>query len=371
MNFIKWLGLVLTREAKDVYEYGHEHVVHTMRVLYLAIAVPAVLLVLGVIFGAVGENASITWMVGTAQWMLSIAGFLAALLLTLFWVRAVVFSYLIVIASKGARWVWREIPDVELETAQAFLRWLRGVTLWISAAALYAQIVPVWRNVGVSLVVGTCVFIFSAMMSAQWFDGKWARRFLAFAVVAIFATSTVTLVSPGFARSVRTSVERRFDRADTANERRNRLSAIDREAESRATEVDAALLRQLGERRNELRRRAVELCRGVFCSEEERREYAELGTRMDRIRAGTYWDSGNGDRRASDAGADRALPAVPARRSSAAMLPPPPVRRGTEHVDRPAHRDTSRTSTVPRLSEEDADEVFEELDTKYADAPFW
>jgi hypothetical protein len=362
MNIVKVLGLVLANNAKDVVEAGKDNLRLTLRLLYVAIGVPLVLLILGVITGGIGEAAGAGAVVATGKGLITAAGFIATLLLMLFWVRATVFAHIIWAASQGAHVLSEKIPGVELFKIQRFAKWLRGVTVWICMACLYAQVVPVWRHLGWSAIAATCILILSGVMSAGWFNGWIARYVGTFAVLAIFVVSTARLVSPRFAHAMESYAEVYFGRMTDVGERNDRMSAVTREGDRSAAEIDQALLRRFVEERNGIRRRAAELCNGDYCSDADRRRAEDLDRDIERIRGGSYWN----ERNRSGGAARVSAPVPPVRTEGGSSdLPPPPSVPRVETAPRtevPPVRTPDRTAPRPTTTRPGLGDVYRECE---------
>lgn len=259
------LRLFALTTAKDAYEEATENLRLTLNLVYAAIGAPLFLLVIGTGFGMAG-------LTDVARGFNVAAGFLGTALLALVWIRAVTFGYIALFLAKGVKVVSGETIKIadELEIDR-FSMWLRGLTAWASGVCLYAQIVPVWKHLGVSVIAATCIMIIAAIMSAKWFNSNVPKYVFAGATVLVFAVTTLSLVSP------------KFEQSFQAN--KDRILGADR-----LNETDKDLLTQKQAERVKIIRRAVELCKGEYCNEDDRRMVAKLDQDIADLQQGTYWE---------------------------------------------------------------------------------
>ncbi|KPJ84825.1 hypothetical protein AMJ57_05295 [Parcubacteria bacterium SG8_24] len=364
MNLFKLIALVLGKEIKDLsgetYDWSHERLHHGLRVLYLACGFPVAALVIGIIVGAIGEHLANPAVVHAGRLTIAFGCLISVVLFALFWVKAVVLTHLVAFVSMGAGAVWDRIPQLELDRANQFLRWMRGITAWAAMVCLYAMVIPVWRNVYAFVVAVTCLMIFAAILSSRWFDGIWARRIAAGLVLVIFVGATFVMLSPGLSATIQATLDEGFGSADSWSERRQMIAGVTREQDSRAHELDVKLLDQLLKRQNKIRERAVELCQGKFCSLAEQLEFKENEEKISRLRAGNYWNppESDKDRPGASGQAQRGQTKGKRGRSGTAHLPPPPVVQDERPVRSRGSKATGGSSSL--------DEVYQELD-KYSD----
>ncbi len=360
MNAIKLIGLILGNNVKDAAAWVKDNVDLSLRLLYTSIGLPLLLLVAGMTVGGLGAE-------GVGQGLIIAAGFISALLLSLFWVRATVLVNIIVLGTHAANMLFSRVKPLQRDEAESFVRWLRGVTTWATAVCLYAQIIPLWRSIATSAIVATCLIFFAAVLSSGWFQGRAFRIAVTVAVGIIFIGGTIALVNPRFARNVRETVGGSTNVVSDWSERREALNQVQTDAAKRAAEMDKVLLKKLTDRQNALRQRAIEMCNGRFCSDAEAAEYAQIEKDIAAINGGTYWRSQMTppDQRPSlppssaPSGASVSEPppvgSVVQPESSSARLPPPSVARVTGRPKPP------ETQTVG-----DPADPFRELD-KYPD----
>ncbi len=355
MNAIKLIGLILVNNAKDAAGWVKDNIELSLRLLYTAIGLPVLLLAAGMTAGRLGAE-------DLGQGLIIAAGFIAALLLSLFWVRATVLANIIVLATAGANGLFSRIKPVSRDSAESFIRWLRGVTTWATAVCLYAQIIPLWRSITTSAIVATSLIFFAAVLSSGWFQGRSFRVAVTIAVGLIFVFGTIALVSPKFAKSVRESADGTVSKVTGWSDRREALNEVQNDAAKRATELDKALLQKFAERQNALRERAIKLCDGRFCSDAEAAEYARIEKDIAAINGGRYWksllDRPDGQLSAQpnpvEAEPPASEPAIQPE-SSQSRLPPPSV-----------PRVRARSKPAPVQPAVDTSDPFRELD-KYPD----
>jgi hypothetical protein len=350
MNLIKLITLIAANKAKDAAEWVKGNLDLTLRLLYLSIGLPLVLTFAGLLIaGLSGNDAAVT----LGRTLIIVSGVVSSVLLTLFWVRATVLVDMIVYATKGMNLVTDKVKSLDMEEAERFIRWLRGITTWLTVVWLYVMIFPVWRNLDVTAVVIVCIIFFSGVMSSRWFDGPWARRLVTLSVLTTFVFGTLWMVSPSFVRSIKDKVNSYVGNVAEKQERRESLNEVQTTAMRAATEQDKVLLLTLTERQKQLRRRAIELCGGKLCSVQEAKEYRQIEEDRRRINEGTYWQQQAVDEPVPPPSAvlPREEPAI----GLSADLPPPvsPIRKKTATASQPR----------PASSQDD---VFKELE-KYPD----
>ncbi len=328
------LRLFVMTSAKDAYEEARENLRLTLNLVYAAIGAPLVLLVIGTCFGMFGLSE-------VARGFNVAAGFFGTALLTLVWIRAVTFGYIALFLAKGVKVVSGSKIDIadELEIDR-FSKWLRGVTAWASGVCLYAQIVPVWKHLGVSVIAATCIMVLAAIMSAKWFNSNVPKYVFAGATLAVFAVTTLSLVSP------------KFDQA-FQNHKDRVLGA------ERFSEADKDLLTQKQAERAKIIRRAVDLCGGELCTGDQEK-LAKLDRDIADLQQGTYWE-----RRMNGTAPSTPAPKVEgtkaANGASVADLPPPPA---APTVQIAANADDSAKKAPPSTGTKDK---AEQICSKYPD----
>jgi len=349
MNFIKLVALILGNKVKDAAEWVRDNIDLTLRLLYLSIGLPLLLTVAGLLTAGLSDNVRA---IAFGRGLIIVSGLVSSLLLTLFWVRATVLVDIIVYATKGAHLVTDKIKALDINEAEKFIQWLRGVTTWITAVWLYVMVVPIWRDLEIMAIVLTCIVFFSGVMSSRWFGGPLARKVVTIGVVAVFAFGTVATISPDLVGGVRDLTNSYVGDAAVRKERLERLKEVQQAAKKQENVLDESLLRSLADRQQQIRRRALELCGGKFCSEQEAAEYARLADDIRHVADGTYWE------RQAPVPAAPTVPALNGRSygsgdGTSSDLPPPLSPR----------RQTATGSTrhvAPRAGS--LDEVFQELD---------
>ena len=349
MNIFKLIALILGNQVKEAAGWVQDNVTLSMRLLYVSIAVPGLLIAAGIGVGSYAyANDWATGLMLAKACMLS-AGLLFGLLSTLFWVRATILIHLVSLATKVAGKFTDKVGVLSTDTAEKFVQWLRNVTAWATAVCIYAALVPFWRSLTAAAVAIICLIFFSAIYSARWQTSPRLRQITTVVALFVFAVATMAMINPGFSSAIGSFVDSSADRLTDSSERREVLGQVSAKADKAAVEIDQELLAKLGERRNAIMKRAVELCSGRFCSEAEAAEYRELEVDMNKVRSGTYWK----DQIAPTETAEGSLPQLgPGADSTSVDLPPPP----------PSVRRVIR----PKLTPVAAEDVFQEL-KKYSD----
>ncbi len=307
MNLFKVIALFLAGSARELANEGKETVRLTKNLLILAVLVPLLLLVLGVGLGALGESLDSMGTVGVAQSLIIVAGFGASLLLAFVLIRSTVLGYVMVAGSKLASVAFTAFPDLKTEEVTAASRKIAGVMAFITGACLYAQVVPIWRAVGVSLIAATSMMGLAYVMAAGWYNGKWAKVALTSFMVLSLAFSTARIASPRFARGLNEFSQRNLG-SDHLND------------------TDRRLLDRLTAERNTIRRRAVDECGGRYCSPDDARRVTEIEQNIAQLQNGTYWENvARRDTAPASAGQPQVPPVARPGSTSSADLPPPPV----------------------------------------------
>ncbi len=354
MNLLKLVALILGNKVKDAADWVRNNLDLTLRLLYLSIGLPLLLTFTGLLVAGLTEDAGL---IAFGRGLIIVSGLVSSILLTLFWVRATVLVDIIVYATKGAGLVTDKIKPLDTAQAEKFIQWLRGITTWITVVWLYVMIVPVWRDLGTTAIVLTCIVFFSGVMSSRWFNSPLMKKVVTLAVVLVFLFGTAAAISPKFAAGVRNWASSFIGDVTVKQERQDRLSEVQRAAKQEEAVLDQSLLRSLTDRQQQIRRRALELCNGRFCSEQEAAEYGRLEQDIRRVTEGTYWQQ-------------QAVPVQPppvaagerpVDGSSSADLPPPlsPRRQVSPPVAVPGQSPVRR-GPPPRPGS--LDEVFQELD---------
>lgn len=351
MNVFKVIALFVAGSARELANEGKETLRLTKNLLILSILFPVALLVIGVGLGALGESLDSTGVISTGQGFIVVGSFAASLLMAFVLIRATVLAYVLVAASKFASKALEIFPDLKSTEITETARKLAGGMAFITGACLYAQVVPVWRAVGISLIAATSMLGLAYVMAAGWYNGKWAKVALTSLILLSLAFSTARIASPRFARAVAEYNQRMLGS--------DRLNA-----------TDDRLYRRFVTERDEIRTRAVDQCGGRYCNEADARRVAELEQHIARLQNGTYWESAGRTSTAPVADASvrpSAPPPVvnPVGNAGSADLPPPPA---VPRRDAPrATADDSLTGVsaaaparAPR-ARSSAEEVFREL----------
>lgn len=343
MNFIKVIGLFVAGTAREIAHEGKETLRLTRNLLITAIALPFLLFVLGVAIGAIGESADSMGTIAAGQGIIVVAAFASSLLLGFVLIRATVLGYVIVAGSKLARAAFDAFPGLETTEVKEAGRKLAGTMAFVTGACLYAQVVPIWRAVGISLIALTSMLGLAYIMAAGWYGGKWARAALTAFVLLSLLFSTARIASPNFARALA-----EFNQRHLGSDRMN--------------DTDSDLLRRFTAERDTIRRHAAQDCGGRYCTEADARRVSELEQNIARLRNGTYWENVGSATTAAPA-APQAVTPVPGSSASSASLPPPPsVPRRDPAVAPTATTDTHAASSAARPRRPRASDTFRELD---------
>lgn len=359
MNVLKVIALFIAGSAREIANEGKEALRLTRNLLVLAVLLPLALLVLGVGLGALGESLDSMGTVGVGQAFIVVGAFLASMLLGFVLVRAAVLGYVLVAGSKMARLAFDAFPGLETTEVKEAARKLSGLMAFITGACLYAQVVPIWRAVGISLIALTSMLGLAYVMAAGWYGGKWAKIALTSFMLLSLAFSTARIASPRFARGLAEFNQRHL-------------------GPDRISDTDGRLLRRFAEERDAIRRRAVDDCGGRYCSEADARRISDLEQNIARLQNGTYWENAGPATNVAPAAPVSVSTVPPSVGTSGSVgLPPPP---SVPRRDAPAAATATDaphaavpTSAHPRRPR--AREVFRELDgypevTSTADTSF-
>lgn len=184
----------------------------TLFILSFAVAVPVLLVIAGLGIGHAGVRLGSPAMENAARWIIAVAAFLCSVYLLYFWIRVLFMTHGIVLFSKGAHAVKPGVSAIEREEAEKFIRWLAGITGWITLVCVFAMVFPLWRNVLVTLIVAVAMIGLSRAMTAQWFHGRMAQYAYLAAVLLVIVIGTLHLVSPKLTESIRGAGESGIDR---------------------------------------------------------------------------------------------------------------------------------------------------------------
>lgn len=325
MNIMEYLFLLFLGKAEDIWRKIEMDGIDAVkkkydrvkRLLILAVAVPGLLLAVGIAIGALGAP-------GAAQGFIRIGGLIASILMVIIWVRAWAYANVILAASYVASAVTDNVPEIDSAQVRSLVRWLRGITVLISIACLYAMVVPIWNHLGWSAVAAVCMLALAGVMSAGWFSGR-LGQYASFAIsLAILLFSTVMQFSPAVSQAVSAIAEENFGRLNGWGERKEKMSAASQAADKEADTADQQLLTQKLAERNLIRKRAIELCGGNIC-EQDRAKVATLEQEVGDLKDGTYWSKRKGN--ASPNATVQSAPDATVASNTAELPPPPAVRR--------------------------------------------
>ena len=352
MNIFKLVALILANQVKEAAGWVQDNITLSMRLLYVSIAVPGLLIAAGIGVGSYAYANDWTTGLALAKACMLLAGVLYGLLSTLFWIRATILIHLVSLATQGLGKFTDKVGVLSTAKAEEYVQWLRNVTAWATAVCIYAALIPFWHSLTWAAVAVICLIFFSAVYSARWETSPRLRQITTIAAFLIFGVATLAMINPRFASAIGRLADSSADRLTDSSERRELLGKVSAKADKTAVEIDQALLLKLGERRNAIMKLAVELCGGRFCSDAEAVEYRKLEADMDKVRSGTYWKDQVVPLQPSGEPAVEAAPQLGASSDSSVDLPPPP----------PSARRVIRVKPAPAAEED----VFKELD-KYPD----
>lgn len=334
MNWLKIVWLFVAGTAGDIIHEGKE-VVRSMKILLIfSILCPVALHAVGLTLGALGDHYNVDGLVSAGRSFLIVAALIAVVLATWVVIRANVYAFILLAASKAAGAAFEIFPDLETEQVKSVARKLSGCIAWLAGVCVYTQFIPIYRSVGIWLITVTILFGLANMMAAGWFNGKWARiSLLVFLLLSLVCTTSYAL-SSRFARAVSSYGDNVLGPA-------------------RMTDTDRGLLERLNREREEMRRAAAERnCRG-YCSDQLQR-VGEIERDIAALQNGTYWSSAT-----SVAPASSPVPPPSVRPGSVtgtAALPPPPV------VPRVEPASSSTVGAPPPARRAVPRETFRELD---------
>ncbi len=304
MNFLKFLGMFLVNSAEDIKEKledtseatrreVRESLAHTKRVLGLGLLTAIGGLFVGITVGYIGYKAESEATVYAGHLILSIGGFVTAVLFAWFWVRALAAGYLLIGVSKLAHLFWQKVPEISRDGTEKFLAWMRGVLLWFLLAYTYAVIVPVWENLNYYVIALTMMTLGYFMVGAWKLDATKVRKPAVLATSVILAYVTVALVAPTLVKRVRNVGSYYASSVLDLGQRQEKLGAADREAGFAQVEDEKVLISNLREEQRQIRKRAVEKCGGEFCNASDRDRHAAIDASIDLLKKGEYWQRAN------------------------------------------------------------------------------
>lgn len=290
MNAIRLIALLISNNTLAAVKLARENVMHTLRILYLAILLPVILIVGGVLLSRAGYPGNQT-MIGAGKALVVVGGLLNAALLFICWARSAIVAYIFLVVSKGLDLIPKlELPEVHREDVDSFLRWIRSWNAWIMGAALYAMILPVHRSLMVSSVVVMTWFIIAAMMSAKWFGGDRARKVLATAVGLILLGGSVLQLAPEIAPQLSSVFSGFFRDAQSWNASRAQKQVIGRSAREDRARIEAGMMSKLLDEQNDILKCSARNS-GSFCSIADAKRYQEIQDIVAGLESGDYWDA--------------------------------------------------------------------------------
>ena len=347
MNFLHFLSLFLIdsverihqRVVTDGYPLVRRQLLLTRRLIITAIILPLGLLVTGLVIGACGAD-------GAAQGFLRAAGFISTVLMLLLWTRVWVYAFILerfAFLTKTVTGV--SIPGVDPRELEWRVRWLRGITIWIAIACLYAMVVPVWHHVGWSLVTAVCMIVFAGFASAGWYNGRFARYIGTAFVVVVFLISTAVQFVSGYSDALTAYLEEHMGNASGWGKHKTLMTETAAKSDEAVNKVDQNLLNARLKERELIRGLSVQSQNGELTKEQQART-AILDEDIADLKDGTYWS-----KRAvkSSPSASASVASSTAASASTAPAPPPsppaPSASTTAVADPPPAPTTRTTST--------------------------
>lgn len=322
------LWLFLTGTARDILQLADDKLYSFRNWLIVTMIAPIALLVLGVAIAAGSDDIS---GVHFGQGVITIAGFLATVFSGLLLLRARIYAILFLAVGKAAHATLRVTPEIDSEPVRRYVQYFYGIWTWIAGMCLYAQIIPIYRNVGTALVVATAMMTLSGIMAAGWFGGKRAQKILLGLVIATVIISTGRLASPRF--------------LNTMEEAQDFALGTDGR-----TDADRKLIRRFKADLQKIRERAATECGGKYCTEAERNEALSLIEQIKDLETGRHWKK-------LEEG-DKAEPATMEKKATA------PATEGTETEDAPTveQKPVTRPASTKAKRSEQVRKAFAELD---------
>ncbi len=344
MNFLKLIGLIVINKTLETAQDVQDSVTHTVRVLYLAILSCLVFLLAGITVAAFGA-------VTFGKGLILTGGLISTVLFVLFSTRALLLGELIVLASQLGHDAVAAVPAINREKADALLKWLRGITIWVMIVSFYAMIFPVWENVGNFVIAVVCGVILATMASA-WGEGVPSFRKLAvWSVLAVFLGITFQFFAPETTAKVKGSVSYWLSRATELGNRKEALGTVEHQAKLVGDNQDAAVLTKIRQEQADIRTRAIQdkKCLGVICNKADQERYELLEAAAQQVLA-----KQNG----TEPEKEEAAPS----NGSASKLPPPPVAPIAKPENKtPVLEPAKAERPAAPPSDKEVDKTFEEL----------
>lgn len=337
---------------------------HTMRLLCLAILVPAVSITLGMLSAGLGERVlDSAFLVTFGKLLIGVSVIYSGILLTLFWIIVSVSTEAVVVGSAIVSKFWKDCTSLEQEMATKAIRGLAGVVASIMLIGLVATLFPLWRNFSLTLVVVVGIFFLVYCDMAGWVRGRIIRDSIMAVTFCLVICSLLTLMWPAESAAVRDTIGGYVGRwAGDANGDA-RVREIEREYRQEHDQLVQREMRRVVERQNQLRAMGLMKCGRPFCSKADKIEYKANAEKYERLKSGTYWRTVRAAASKPASSGASAPAAVPVPGPSAVKVSgipalPPPL---PEHVSGTG----SGSGTTGQLKP-DWEDIFRELD-KYPD----
>jgi len=323
--------------ADAAYAGLRQRIRYALITLMCAILAPTILFLIGMAVGALGA-------IGAAKVIFALGAFLGIVFATLFYLKGMIYGFAakaFADATDGVPKLGDIIPSISRKDLDDLLVWARSWTAWYAAACLLFAVTPVWRSLYLAIIIATCIFGFSAIMSGWRTTSKLPRWVATWGMVSIFVGAVGAVFFPDLVDAASAYGDEHVAAVAADVERQTALKQAARAGESKRTERDAGLIKRYRGQQKSLEDRAADGCDGYsdedrsagspFCSAADKRAHATFAEKVRRLEAGTYWRSEQAKRPAkatsgevlSEPVADEPVPQGEA--SAVAKLPPPPT----------------------------------------------
>ncbi|OGL72577.1 hypothetical protein A3C96_02550 [Candidatus Uhrbacteria bacterium RIFCSPHIGHO2_02_FULL_60_10] len=298
MDFLRFLFYLVMNEAGEIKKTGQEKMGNFFSTLAVGLGL-AIFSIFGGIF--IANRFDVT--MGEA--VIRIGGFMASILLVLFWVKAMILVRLYVMVFQGGHKLSEKIPDVDERRADKLVQWLRIVIGWLVFAIWYSMLLPVYTRPMAYIIALTAVFVMAFIKNAD--DAaieldvrdrlagiptpvppKSKMRRIAFTVtMGVFCWVSLLFISPTTADSLMLTAGHYGQSLVTIGSRSRQLGEVEKRHETTLTSLDAQTLDSLRIEQESLRQSALQNTdRRLDSARQARYEYLE--ERIQRLKAGDY-----------------------------------------------------------------------------------
>lgn len=326
-NILSVIGLFIKGTSRDILDAGEKRLESMKNLLIVTLVAPVLLLAIGVTIAACSETVS---GINVGRGFITTAGFLAALMSGILLIRARIYAYIFIGCSKAAKAALNFMPTLETEEVKKYVQYFFGLMAWVAGVCLYAQVIPIWRSIGMSLVAATAMLGLAAIMAAGWFQSKTAQKTLLVLMTGTLLFSTVRLVSP-----------RALNAMDLASD-----YALGTDGR---TDADRVLLRKFNKELTDIRDNAANNCGGKYCGKDDAAKVQELEKNIQLLQTGQYWSSMETAAPATTTvkGSPAPKTETPANKADAAKKPP------QQTDSRPQTRPASKAAEAPKPQDSD------------------